>query len=512
MAKCSYRLFGNNVECTRRVGYGGLYAEMIYNSRIQNDAAGFVSVEYQGMKGLAQSQEWLHLQPGRIYEWNVVAGENVIVRVAPEFKRYVFFEGTGSRGAFSIRHNCPRCWFEVYSDGPIRYISLMPQDHFHGCRRDVLDAIKSLQPKTIRIPGGIFAEKTDWKDGLKPIEERHPILHDGKDILFCCHENYDSHELNIDDYAAICDYVGAEMEITVRLSFCDLQDAADLVEYCNGDVTTPYGALRAQRGHPEPYDVRTWYIGNEAAYIAGFPLEEAARRSDICVEKMLKVDPTIRTVVSTGNAEDWDEKFLSLAKNVDMCAQHNYVREGGPDWAPEQKLSAAEDTLYPKLKRQSLRAEGRPVLLDEWNMHWGWWGDLYTGLYAAAVLTMLIRRAEELNLYGASYFALVNEGCIRVYTDHVILAPDGEVMKRMDVHAGGEVVAGDDPAWVKTEHEDFDYISVYNASAAEAKLLAEAAGDYELLTPNGVDFAITAGSGRLEQLPPLSVAFIRQAK
>lgn len=512
MAKCSPKLFGNNLECTRRVGYGGLYAEMIYNSRIQNDAAGFVSVEYQGMQGLAQSQEWLHLQPGRAYEWNVVAGENVTVRVAPEFKRYVLFEGTGSRGTFSIRHNCPRCWFEVYSDGPIRYISLMPQDHFHGCRRDVLDAIKSLQPKTIRIPGGIFAEKTDWKDGLKPIEERHPILHDGKDILFCCHENYDSHELNIDDYAAICDYVGAEMEITVRLSFCDLQDAADLVEYCNGDVTTPYGALRAQRGHPEPYDVRTWYIGNEAAYIAGFPLEEAARRSDICVEKMLKVDPTIRTVVSTGNAEDWDEKFLSLAKNVDMCAQHNYVREGGPDWVPEQKLSAAEDTLYPKLKRQSLRAEGRPVLLDEWNMHWGWWGDLYTGLYAAAVLTMLIRRAEELNLYGASYFALVNEGCIRVYTDHVILAPDGEVMKRMAVHAGGEVVAGDDPAWVKTEHEDFDYISVYNASAAEAKLLAEAAGDYELLTPNGVDFAITAGSGRLEQLPPLSVAFIRKAK
>ena len=219
MAKCSPKLFGNNLECTRRVGYGGLYAEMIYNSRILNDAVGFTPVEFQGIQGLAQSQEWLHLQPGRVYEWHVVAGKNVTVRVAPEFKRYVLFEGTGSRGTFSIKHNCPRCWFEVYSDGPISYISLMPADHFHGCRRDVLDAIKSLPPKTIRIPGGIFAEKTDWKDGLKPIEERHPILHDGKDILFCCHENYDSHELNIDDYAAICDYVGAEMEITVRLSF-----------------------------------------------------------------------------------------------------------------------------------------------------------------------------------------------------------------------------------------------------------------------------------------------------
>lgn len=512
MAKCSPKLFGNNLECTRRVGYGGLYAEMIYNSRILNDAAGFTPVEYQGIQGLAQSQEWLHLQPGRVYEWNVVAGKNVTVRVAPEFKRYVLFEGTGSRGTFSIKHNCPRCWFEVYSDGPISYISLMPADHFHGCRRDVLDTIKSLQPKTIRIPGGIFAEKTDWKDGLKPIEERHPILHDGKDILFCCHENYDSHELNIDDYAAICDYVGAEMEITVRLSFCDLQDAADLVEYCNGDVSTPYGAIRAQRGHPEPYNVRTWYVGNEAAYIAGFPLEEAARRSDICVEKMLKADPSIRTVVSTGNAEDWDEIFLSRAKQVDMCAQHNYIRDNILNWETEQLISAAEEILYPLLKRQSVRAGGKPVLLDEWNMHWGWWGDAVSGVYAAAALTMLIRRAEELNLAGASYFALVNEGCIRVYTDHVTLAPDGEVLKRMADHAGGEVIVSDDPTWVKTEHEGFDYISVYNPSATDAKPLAEEEGDHELLTPNGVDFTITAGSGRLEQLPPLSVAFIRQRK
>ena len=508
MAKCSPKLFGNNLECTRRVGYGGLYAEMIYNCRLLNDAAGFEKVEYQGLRGLAQSQQLLHLQPGKTYEWHVVAGENIIVRVLPEFKRYIFFEGTGSKGSFSIKHNCPYARFEVYSDGPISYISLKPADHFHGCRRDVLDAIKAMQPKTIRLPGGIFAEKTDWKDGLKPIEQRHPILDGGKPILFCCHEGYDSHELNIDDYAAICDYLGAEMEITVRLTFCDLQDAANLVEYCNGDATTPYGALRAQRGHPEPYNVRTWYLGNEVAYVAGVTIEEAARRSDICDALMRKVDPTIRTVVSTGNAEDWDEKFLSLAENVDMCAQHNYIRDIIPNWEPEQLLRAAEEILYPLLKRQSVRS-GKPVLLDEWNMHWGWWGDGYSGLYAAAVYTMLIRRAEELDLYGASYFALVNEGALRVYTDRVELAPDGEVMKRMANHAGGEVVAGSDPARVMTVHEGFDYISVYNPSATEEKVLADIEGEYELLEPEGVNFKITAGSGRLEKLPPMTVAFIK---
>jgi hypothetical protein len=214
-------------------------------------------------------------------------------------------------------------------------------------------------------------------------------------------------------------------------------------------------------------------VGNEVTYVAGVGLDNAIRLNDEFTEAMLKVDPTIRTVVSTGNAEDWDEVFLATAKQVDMCAQHNYIRDNIPNWEPEQLLSAAEEILYPLLKRQNIRSGGKPVLLDEWNMHWGWWGDGISGMYAATALTMLIRRAEELNLYGASYFALVNEGCIRVYTDHVTFAPDGEVLMRMANHAGGEVVVSDDPAWVKTEHEDFDYISVYNPSVTENKVLTD---------------------------------------
>jgi hypothetical protein len=330
--------------------------------------------------------------------------------------------------------------------------------------------------------------------------------------LFCCHENYDSHELNIDDYAAICDYVGAEMEITARLTFSNAQDAADLVEYCNGDVSTPYGAIRAARGHAEPYNVRTWYVGNEVTYVAGVGLENAIRLHDEFTQAMLKVDPTIRTVISSGNAEDWDDVLLSRAKLVDLCALHDYMRDNIPNFDLAQLLSSAEEVLYPKIKRQTLRAAGHPVLLDEWNMHWGWWGDAASGLYAAAALTMMIRRAEELNLAGASYFALVNEGAIRVYTDHVVLAPDGEVMKRMAGHAGGEIVAGDDPMQVTTEHEGYDYISVLNPSPAEEKSLTCAEGEYELLYADGVDLKITAGSGKLQKLPPLSVTFIKVNK
>ena len=65
---------------------------------------------------------------------------------------------------------------------------------------------------------------------------------------------------------------------------------------------------------------------------------------------------------------------------------------------------------------------------------------------------------------------------------------------------------------VTTEHEGYDYISVLNPSSAEEKSLACAEGEYELLYADGVDLKIIAGSGKLQKLPPLSVAFIKVNK
>ena len=151
------------------------------------------------------------------------------------------------------------------------------------------------------------------------------------------------------------------------------------------------------------------------------------------------------------------------------------------------------------------------MLFDEWNTLWGSFGNSASALYAAVVMTLLIRHAEELNLAGASYFALVNEGAIRVYPDHVCLAPDGEVLKRMALHAGGELQPDEDKTIVKTVHEDFDYISVYNDSETLDKRLSDLEGAFEILTPNGVWIDIRSGEGKLSSIPPASVAFVHRA-
>ena len=507
MTICSKKFFGYNFECTRRFGYGGIYAEMIDNSRLLFDAKAFYPVEFNGLKGLGQCSERIHFQTDRSYNWNIVADGNIIVRFLTEYGR-VIYSSTEPKGSFDCKFDSPYSRIEVVSDGKIKYISLKPSDSLFECRKDVLDTIKELKPQTIRLPGGCFAEKYMWKDGLLPIEERPPVVNEGKFNLFCSHHNYDGYELNIDDYVAICRYVGAEPEYTVRLTRNDPQDAADLVEYCNGDASTKYGALRISRGYKEPYNIKTWYIGNEVGFIT--TPEIAADLNDKFVEAMLKVDPTIKTVVTTGNMGDWDEKFLSKAKMVDCCAQHSYIEEQIPDYDLQQVLDAADGVLYNKLEAACKRFGGKKMLFDEWNFRWGTMGDAYSGLYAAGVITMLIKNAEKLNLDGASYFALVNEGIVRVYHDHVTLSPDGEILKRMVEHVGGELELCEDLSYVKTVHDGYSFISVLNKSATEEKQLTDIEGEYEIFTPNGENMNISKGNGSLSVILPASVVFIKK--
>ncbi len=507
MAKCSKKFFGYNFECTRRFGYDGIYAEMIDDCRLLLKEKTFYPIEFDGMKGIGQGSARIHYQTGKSYTWNIVSTGKVSVCFLTEFGRIVY-ASKEPRGTFECKFNSPSGRIEVVSDGEIKYISLKPADSLYNCRKDVLDKIKEIKPQTIRLPGGCFAEKYRWKDGLLPIEERPPVINDGTFNLFCSHHNYDGYELNIDDYIGICRYVGAEPEYTVKLTKNDPQDAADLVEYCNGDASTKYGALRISRGFKEPYNIKTWYIGNEVAFIADH--KAAAELNDKFVGAMLKVDPTIKTVVTTGNNPDWDEKFLASAKMVDYCAQHSYIVEQIPNYDLSQVLQAADGALYNKLEASCKRFNGKKMLLDEWNLRWGMFGDSFSGLYVAGVITMLIRNAEKLNLDGASYFALVNEGIVRVYHDHVTLSPDGEIFKRMVEHVDGELELGEDPSYIKTVHDGYIFTSVLNKSATDEKLLTDIEGEYEIFTPAGDNMNVFKGIGKLTAIPPASVAFVKK--
>ena len=71
-------------------------------------------------------------------------------------------------------------------------------------------------------------------------------------------------DIGTDEFMTLCRLLGVEPYITVNAGIGDAWSAAEYVEYANGEVSTPMGQLRAANGHPEPYDVKFWGIGNEA--------------------------------------------------------------------------------------------------------------------------------------------------------------------------------------------------------------------------------------------------------
>lgn len=128
-------------------------------------------------------------------------------------------------------------------------VSLMNKDNFRGMRRDVIDAMKEIGIRVLRWPGGNFAGEYCWFDGLLPVDERAPFescmaLETQPHTL-----GYDFHEINTDDFIALCREIDAEPYITVNLAWNTPEENAAWVEYCNGDLSTEYGRLRAERGH-----------------------------------------------------------------------------------------------------------------------------------------------------------------------------------------------------------------------------------------------------------------------
>ena len=132
----------------------------------------------------------------------------------------------------------------------------MPADNVQGWRRDVIEATRDVQPALVRFGGSVCDPgRYRWKNGIGDHDLREPFPNKVWGRL-------DSNDVGIDEFCQFCELTGVEPLIC--LSFSDgPQNAADLVEYCNGNARTGWGAKRAANGHPAPYKVKYWQIGNE---------------------------------------------------------------------------------------------------------------------------------------------------------------------------------------------------------------------------------------------------------
>jgi alpha-N-arabinofuranosidase len=206
-------------------------------------------------------------------------------------------------------------------------LSLMPGDAVDGVRRDVFDKLKALRPAFIRWPGGNVAQDYHWMWGVGPRDQRTTWVN------LSWGNELEPSDFGTDEYIQLCRNLGAEPSITVNVEGrgATAEEAAAWVEYANGAANTKYGRMRAENGHPEPFHVKYWELGNEiwGSWVRGHSDAETYARNYLRYAQAMKaVDPSIQLIAVGDNDLDWDRTVLRIAgPHIDYLAVHHYYGE-----------------------------------------------------------------------------------------------------------------------------------------------------------------------------------------
>lgn len=141
-----------------------------------------------------------------------------------------------------------------------------------------------------------------------------------------------------DEWLAFCEMTGCEPLICINAGNGTPEEAAQWVEYCNGGSDTEYGKLRAKNGHPEPYGVRYWEIGNELWgdwQIGHCTAEEYADRYTRFYDAMRAADPGIEFIALGREFLDWNVPVLKKnGKDVRSLSIHTLIGNAIPEGTP----------------------------------------------------------------------------------------------------------------------------------------------------------------------------------
>lgn len=292
--------------------------------------------------------------------------------------------------------------------------SLMPADAVGGVRADVLAKVRELHPSFIRWPGGNVAQDYNWQWGIGPRDQR-PVF-----TNIAWSNAPEPNDFGTDEYIAFCRAVGAEPSITVNVeggAGASAEEAAHWVEYTNGPVTSKYGAMRAANGHPDPYHVKFWELGNEVfgGWVRGHAdAETYSRNAKRYAEAMRAVDSSIRLIAvgeNIGNDPDaWDSTVLrNLGNDVDYLAVHDYVSQSQAhnDRTKMMVATLEFEKLYGQkyaLIEQVSPRHPVPFVVNEWNLFYpsSVIQSMDGGVYAARMMNAFERSSDQVAMSSIS--------------------------------------------------------------------------------------------------------------
>ena len=378
------------------------------------------------------------------------------------------------------RREIPNGKFMIYIDKPgtiwVDSVSMVRKDlDENGFRKDVLELTREVKPTSIRWPGGWFVSDYDWRDGIGPVDKRPASLN--RPWL-----GYWNNDIGIDEFVELCRKLHAQPYVSVNVGTGTPEEAAALVEYANDSIQTKWGGLRARNGHPEPYHIRDWSIGNEEYLetIGGTPGSLYGERSIAFAKAMRAVDPDIHLVavgvfdLQPGPSAsqkpyfqfirfmfNWNRQVLPLAGQVmNYYSIHHYdpgesvsgMSASEIDQAATlsaDDLSAKLDRLHSQMDRYSPAGKRFPIALDEWavslphakpaapeqkkkeallGLH-GPMSSLRDALAEAAVYNLMQQRPKDFAMAHHTFLYVYGGGEVGIGRDRAVVSSSGRVLE-----------------------------------------------------------------------------------
>ena len=293
----------------------------------------------------------------------------------------------------------------------LEHVSLFPVDtwmgHENGLRKDLAQALYDLRPGIFRFPGGCIVEGTDletrynWKNSVGPVENR-PLNENRWEYTFPHRfypDYYQSYGLGFYEFFQLSEEIGAEplpiLSCGLACQFQNenpdahcpvdelqpfIQDALDLIEFANGPVDSPWGKVRAEMGHPAPFNMKYIGIGNEQ-WDSLYP-----EHLEPFLKAIRAAHPEIRIVGSSGpdsEGKQFDYLWPEMKRlKADLVDEHFYRPY---DWF------LAQGARYDKYDRK-----GPKVFAGEYACHAKGkkWNHFYASLLEAAFMTGIERNAD----------------------------------------------------------------------------------------------------------------------
>ncbi len=260
-----------------------------------------------------------------------------------------------------------------------------PDDHAGHADPDVIRLLREAQLPLLRWPGGNFVSGYHWRDGVGAVDSRPTLPNPAWPGL-------EPNLFGTNEFIAFCRKVGCEPMICVNAGLGSPEEGAAWVEYCNGSPDTPMGRLRAENGHPEPYDIRIWEIGNEVhgdwqvGWTTAGGYVDRYRRF---VTAMRGVDPTIHILACgaqlLGLGSEWNRRLIDECGNVLHTVTDHLLTGGpvGPNTDPVELYhafmgyaSTLDDLYAPMIERMKARGVEDPhIAVTELQLFARWSGQ-----------------------------------------------------------------------------------------------------------------------------------------